>query len=145
VVILIIAAFTSGFLGKIESTLVILAVVIVNATLGTSQHLKAEEALKSLKELSSPTAKVLRNCQKIEIHSREIIVGDILYIEAGDYISADGRILEVYSLKVNESSLTGESESVLKMTDAIHTDRIWYTSFLMHPLFFLISFVLEIP
>jgi len=124
VVILIIAAFISGFLGKIESTLVILAVVIVNATLGTAQHLKAEEALKSLKALSSPTAKVLRNGRKIEIPSREIIVGDILYIEAGDYISADGRILEVYSLKVNESSLTGESESVLKMTDAIHTDHV---------------------
>lgn len=124
VAILIVAAIVSAFLGKYESTLVILAVVIVNAILGTAQHVKAEAALKSLKALSSPIAKVLRNGEKVEIPSREIMVGDILYIEAGDYISADGRILEVYSLQVNESSLTGEAESVLKTTDVIDGDNV---------------------
>lgn len=124
VVILVAAAIISAFLGKFESTLVILAVVILNAVLGTVQHLKAEQALQSLKALSSPTAKILRDGQKIEIPSREIIVGDILYIEAGDYISADGRILELYSLQVNESSLTGEAESVLKITDIIDESHV---------------------
>jgi Ca2+-transporting ATPase len=103
---------------------VILFVVIVNAVLGTVQHLKAEQALSSLKALSSPTAKVLRDGQKIEIPSREIIVGDILYVEAGDYISADGRILETYSLQANESSLTGEAESVQKISNVINENHI---------------------
>ncbi|RDU24634.1 cation-translocating P-type ATPase [Anaerosacchariphilus polymeriproducens] len=124
VIILIIAAVVSAFLGKIESTLVILVVVIVNAILGAAQHLKAEQALKSLRALSSPTAKVLRDNQKIEIPSREIVVGDILFIEAGDYISADGRILESYSLQANESSLTGEAEGVLKITDVIEAEHV---------------------
>ncbi|MDF2523010.1 MAG: cation-translocating P-type ATPase [Clostridiales bacterium] len=124
VLILLAAAIVSAFLGKLESTLVILFVVIVNAVLGTVQHLKAEQALSSLKALSSPTAKVLRDGQKIEIPSREIIVGDILYVEAGDYISADGRILETYSLQANESSLTGEAESVQKISNVINENHI---------------------
>lgn len=124
VLILIAAAVISAFLGKFESTLVIIFVVIVNAILGTVQHLKAEQALNSLKALSSPSAKVLRDGQKIEIPSREITVGDILYIDAGDYISADGRILETYSLQVNESSLTGEAESALKIVEVIDEDHI---------------------
>ncbi|MDF2892398.1 MAG: cation-translocating P-type ATPase [Clostridia bacterium] len=124
VLILLAAAIVSALLGKLESTLVILFVVIVNAVLGTVQHLKAEQALSSLKALSSPTAKVLRDGQKIEIPSREIIVGDILYVEAGDYISADGRILETYSLQANESSLTGEAESVLKISNVIDENHV---------------------
>lgn len=124
VFILLAAAALSAFLGKLESTLVILAVVTINAILGTIQHLKAEQSLKSLKELSSPTAKVLRDGNKIEIPSREIVVGDILYLDAGDYISADGRIIETYSLRVNESSLTGESVSVLKQAETIEGEDI---------------------
>ncbi|WHH60126.1 cation-translocating P-type ATPase [Petroclostridium sp. X23] len=124
VLILIGAAIISGFLGKIESTLVIMVVVIINAVLGTAQHIKAEQSLKSLKALSSPTAKVLRNGQKLEIPSRELLVGDILYLDAGDYISADGRIFEAYSLQVDESSLTGESESILKTVDVIEGEHI---------------------
>ncbi|MBC2580085.1 cation-translocating P-type ATPase [Clostridium sp. DJ247] len=124
VLILLGAAIISAFLGKLESTLVILVVVVINAILGTVQHIKAEQSLKSLKALSSPTAKVLRNGKKIEIPSRELIVGDILYLDAGDYVSADGRIIEIYSLQVNESSLTGESESVLKVIEPIDEDNI---------------------
>ena len=119
VLILLAAATISAFLGKLESTLVILVVVIINAILGTVQHIKAEQSLKSLKALSSPTAKVLRSEKKMEIPSRELLVGDICYLDAGDYVSADGRILESYNLQVNESSLTGESESVVKTTEVI--------------------------
>ncbi|WP_186429197.1 cation-translocating P-type ATPase [Clostridium sp. BSD9I1] len=124
VLILLGAAIISAFLGKLESTIVIMIVVIINAILGTVQHIKAEQSLKSLKALSSPTAKVLRNGQKTEISSRELVVGDIFYLDAGDYVSADGRILETYNLQVNESSLTGESESVVKITEAIDKDNI---------------------
>ncbi|MGH4123510.1 MAG: cation-translocating P-type ATPase [Clostridium sp.] len=124
VLILLAAALISAFLGKFESTLVIIVVVVINAILGTVQHVKAEQSLKSLKALSSPNAKVLRNGQKLEIPSRELLVGDILYLDAGDYVSADGRIIENYSLQINESSLTGESESVLKITDIINEDNV---------------------
>ncbi|EHI98990.1 ATPase, P-type (transporting), HAD superfamily, subfamily IC [Clostridium sp. DL-VIII] len=124
VIILLGAAIISMFLGKFESTIVIMVVVIINAILGTIQHLKAEQSLKGLKALSSPTAKVLRIGQKLEIPSRELLVGDILYLDAGDYVSADGRILESFTLQVNESSLTGESESVLKFADVINKDDV---------------------
>ncbi len=119
VIILIAAALISAFLGKLESALVIVVVVLINAALGTAQHLKAEQSLKSLKALSSPVARVLRSGIKQEIPSRELLVGDVLYLEAGDYVSADGRILENFSLMVNESSLTGESESVHKTADTL--------------------------
>lgn len=124
VLILLAAAIISAFLGKFESTLVILVVVVINAILGTVQHIKAEQSLKSLKALSSPTAKVLRNNVKLEIPSRELLVGDILYLDAGDYVSADGRLIENYSLQINESSLTGESESVLKTTNVINENNV---------------------
>jgi len=119
VIILIAAAIISAFFGKMSSAVVILAVVILNAVLGTIQHVRAEQSLRGLKALSSPTAKVLRNSQKTEIPSKEIVVGDILYLEAGDFISADGRLLQNHSLQINESSLTGESLSVLKTIDVI--------------------------
>ncbi len=119
VIILIAAAVISAFLGKFESTIVILVVIILNAILGTVQHLKAEQSLNSLKALSSPTAKVVRNGQKVEIPSRELVVGDILYLDAGDFVSADGRIIENHSLQINESSLTGESLSVEKDIEPI--------------------------
>lgn len=124
VIILLGAAIISAFLGKLESTIVIMVVVIINSILGTIQHIKAEQSLKGLKALSSPVAKVFRNGQKLEIPSRELLVGDILYLDAGDYVSADGRILESFSLQVNESSLTGESESVLKFIDVINKDDV---------------------
>ena len=122
VVILIIAALISMVSGNVESTVVILAVIILNAILGTVQHAKAEKSLDSLKSLSSPTAKVLRDGQKVEIPSSKVVPGDILYLEAGDLVVADGRILENYSLQVNESSLTGESTNVDKSDGTLHSD-----------------------
>ena len=122
VVILIIAALISMVSGNVESTVVILAVIILNAILGTVQHAKAEKSLDSLKSLSSPNAKVLRDGQKVEIPSARVVPGDILYLEAGDLVVADGRILENYSLQVNESSLTGESTNVDKSDGTLHRD-----------------------
>ena len=114
VIILIIAAIISMISGNLESTIVIVAVIILNAILGTVQYAKAQKSLDSLKALSAPKAKVLRDGRKEEIDSRQIVPGDILLLEAGDLISADGRILYNYSLQVNESSLTGESTNVDK-------------------------------
>lgn len=114
VIILIIAAVISMMSGNVESTIVIFAVIILNAILGTVQYVKAEKSLDSLKQLSAPKAKVLRDGIKKEIASREIVPGDILLLEAGDMIAADGRIIENHSLQVNESSLTGESANVDK-------------------------------
>lgn len=119
VIILIAAATISAFLGELESTIVIVVVVILNAILGTVQHVKAEQSLNSLKALSSPSAKVLRDGHKIEVPSREVTVGDILFLDAGDFVSADGRIIENHSLQINESSLTGESLSVEKDAEPI--------------------------
>jgi len=119
VIILLIAAIVSLFLRDYESAIVIFAVTLLNSILGTVQHFKAEKSLESLKSLSSPVARVIRNKMRVEIPSREVLVGDILLLEAGDFISADGRITENHSLQVNESSLTGESESVVKTVDII--------------------------
>lgn len=124
VIILIVAAMISLLSGEGESTIVIFAVIILNAILGTVQHFKAEKSLESLKAMSSPSAKVFRDGQKMEIPSAEIVPGDIVSLEAGDLIVADGRILENFSLKVNESSLTGESESVEKISDAIDAESV---------------------
>ena len=119
VVILIVAAVISMLSGNVESTIVIFAVIILNAILGTVQYVKAEKSLDSLKELSSPHAKVLRDGSKKEVLSKEIVPGDILLLEAGDMIVADGRIIENYSLQVNESSLTGESTNVDKKDEIL--------------------------
>ena len=119
VLILIAAAIISMFSGNIESTIVIFAVIIMNAILGTAQHVKAEKSLDSLKSLSSPSAKVIRDGQKLEIDSQKVVAGDIIVLEAGDLVVADGRIIHNYSLQVNESSLTGESTNVDKNDETI--------------------------
>ena len=114
VAILIVAAVISAFSGNMESTIVILVVIVLNAVLGTVQYKKAEKSLESLKSLSSPNAKVLRLGTKVEIPAKQVVPGDILLLEAGDLVAADGRIIKNYSLQVNESSLTGESTNVDK-------------------------------
>ena len=119
VIILMIAAVISMLSGNVESTVVIFAVIILNALLGTVQYVKAEKSIDSLKQLSAPKAKVLRNGIKKEVASKEIVPGDVLLLEAGDMIVADGRIIENYSLQVNESSLTGESTNVDKKDEEI--------------------------
>lgn len=114
VIILIGAAIVSAVLGDIESMIVILAVITMNAILGTVQTVNASKSLDSLKKLSAPNAKVLRDGQTVVMPSADVTIGDVVLLEAGDYICADGRIIENASLKVNESALTGESLSVEK-------------------------------
>ena len=115
VIILIVAAVISASTGNLESTAVIIVVLILNAILGTVQHVKAEKSLEALKSLSAPAAKVLRDGKKQEIAAKDVVPGDILLLEAGDLVTADGRILDNFSLQVNESSLTGESTNIDKL------------------------------
>lgn len=119
VIILLIAAIVQVFLGEWVESLIIFLVVILNSILGVTQTRKAESSLNSLKKLSSPNAKVLRDGNKITLPVREVVVGDVVFLEAGDYIPADGRLIEAQSLKVVEGMITGEAEAVMKHTDAI--------------------------
>lgn len=122
VVILVAAAVVSMFSGNVESTIVIFAVLIMNAVLGTIQYVKAEKSLAALKNLSAPHARVIRDGMKQEIPASEVVPGDILLLEAGDMVAADGRIISNHSLQVNESSLTGESTNVDKLEGVISED-----------------------
>ena len=124
VVILLAAAVISALTGNVESTIVIFAVLILNAILGTVQYLKAEKSLESLKAMSSPTAKVLRGGVRVEVPSAEVVPGDIVVLEAGDLVVADARIVESWSLKVDESSLTGESEPVEKSPAPLADEKV---------------------
>lgn len=119
VIILIIAALISAFTGDLESFIVIIAVITMNAILGTVQTVKAEKSLSNLKKLSSPTAKVMRDGQTTVLPAEEVTVGDIVLLEAGDQIPADGRLIDCASLQTNESALTGESTNVEKSMDSI--------------------------
>lgn len=123
VIILMAAAVISIFTGNVESTIVILVVILLNAVLGTVEHFKAERSLNSLKKLASPLAKVMRNGKRRGIEAANIVVGDILVLEAGDIVPVDGRIIDSYSLQVNESSLTGETESINKISHKIIGER----------------------
>lgn len=124
VIILIFAGIISMATGNTESTIVIFAVITMNAILGTVQHIKAESSLEALKNMASPKARVLRDGVKVEISSKEVVVGDIVYLEAGDVIPADARIIDSFSLMINESSLTGESESVAKSSEVLEEKNI---------------------
>lgn len=122
VIILLIAALVQIFLGEVVESGVIFAVLILNSILGVVQTRKAEGSLESLKQLSVPNAKVIREGSKITVPSRELVVGDIVILEAGDYVPADGRIIEAQTFKVVEGMLTGESEPVLKQEGTITED-----------------------
>ena len=122
VVILLIAALVQIFLGEVVESSIIFAVLILNSILGVVQTKKAEGSLESLKQLSVPNAKVIRDGLKITVPSRELVVGDIVILEAGDYVPADGRIIEAQTFKVVEGMLTGESEPVLKHENKIDED-----------------------
>ncbi len=122
VIILIIAAIISAILGDIESMAVIVCVITMNAILGTVQTVKATASLDSLKQMSAPTAKVLRDGQILQIPGREVTVGDVVLLEAGDAICADGRLLDCASLKTAESALTGESLPVEKNLEECPAD-----------------------
>ena len=116
IIMLIIAAVVSIIVEPNEwlDSLIIMVVVIFNAIIGLTQESKAEESLQALKQMSAPLAKVLRNDRKINIPSREVVVGDVIFLEAGDFVPADARLIEVHNLKIDESSLTGESNPVSK-------------------------------
>lgn len=130
IIVLIIAAIISGVVGyaengKITDSIIIMVVVIVNAIIGVVQENKAEKSLESLKKLSEYTAKVIRNNGNLEIvASSELVPGDIVVLETGDYIPADIRLIEAVNLKVQESALTGESTSVDKNIDTIKDENV---------------------
>lgn len=123
VIILIISAAVSAAMGDWESFIVIIAVITMNAILGTVQTLKAEKSLSNLKKLSSPSAKVLRNGDAVIIPSEDVAVGDVVLVEAGDQVPADGRLIECASVQVNESALTGESININKSMEEIGEER----------------------
>lgn len=122
VIILIAAAGISMVSDNIESAVVIFAVILMNAVLGTVQHEKAQKSLDSLKSLSSPSARVIRDGLPLEILSSQVVPGDLIALEAGDLAVADGRLLECHNLQVNESSLTGESLAVEKQAEPMDTE-----------------------
>ncbi len=140
VIILIVSAVISGILGDAESAIVIFVVITMNAVLGTIQTVKAEQSLDSLKQLSAPEAKVVRDGSVIQIPSREVTIGDEVILEAGDCIPADGKLIECASLKVDESALTGESISIEKNLDEVEeaaalgdqTNRVFSGSFVTY-------------
>ena len=124
IIILIVAGVISMITGNIESSIVIFCVIILNAIIGTVQYFKAEQSLKSLKSMYAPVAKVIRNGKREEILAKDLVVGDIIFVEAGDVVPADARIIESFSLQVNESALTGESEAVDKFIGKIEEENI---------------------
>ncbi|MGL5541126.1 MAG: cation-translocating P-type ATPase, partial [Erysipelotrichaceae bacterium] len=124
VLILIAAAIISFISGETSSTLVILVVITLNAILGTVQTLQAQKTLDSLKQLSAPKTKVIREGHRVEVDVRDICVGDLLVLEAGDIVAADGRIIESFGLQINESSLTGEPLGVDKTVDVIEEECV---------------------
>ena len=119
VIVLIVAAIISGFIGEIQDTIVIIAIIILNAALGVSQEYRAERAIAELKKLAVPNVRVRRDGKLQEVSARALVPGDIIQLEAGNVAPADARLIEVNGLKVEEAALTGESEAVEKITDAI--------------------------
>ena len=124
VIILLIAAIISFFSGNKDSTVVIVLVLVLNSILGAWQTVKAQKSLDSLKKMSSPKCKVIRDHEQLEVDSSELVPGDIVIIEAGDIVPADGRVIENFSLLVNENSLTGESNSIEKTDEVLHYDDL---------------------
>ena len=125
IIILLAAAAISGVLAIVEGesftdVIIILAVVIVNAVLGVYQESKAEKAIEALQEMSAATSRVLRGGKIVTVHSEDLVVGDVVLLEAGDAVPADGRLIENASLKMEEAALTGESVPVTKFIDLIN-------------------------
>ena len=127
IIILLAAAAISGVLAVVEGesftdVIIILAVVIINAVLGVYQESKAEKAIEALQEMSAATSKVLRDGKITTVHSEDLVVGDVVLLEAGDAVPADGRLIENASLKIEEAALTGESVPVTKFIDIINLE-----------------------
>ena len=109
IILLIVAAIISLALGEVIDAMAILAIVVLNAVLGVVQESKAEQALAALKKMAAPTAQVIRDGRQQSIPARELVPGDIVLLEAGNYVPADLRLIESVNLKIEEASLTGES------------------------------------
>ena len=122
VIVLLVAAGVQILLGEIVESVIIFVVILINSLISVIQTRKAESSLEALRNMSAPMAKVIRNGTKQTIAAKELVQGDIVFLEAGDYVPADGRLLESGSLKVNEGMLTGESEAVEKSIEAISGD-----------------------
>lgn len=119
VVILIIAAIISAFLGDYKDATAILAIVILNAALGFRQEYKAEQTMAALKRLAVPVVKVRRGGRVKEISARDLVPGDVIFLETGDLVPADGRLLESVNLRIEEAALTGESEPADKEVETV--------------------------
>lgn len=124
IIILIVAAVISGITAFYEGesfadVIIIMAVVIINAVLGVFQESKAEAAIEALQEIAAATSKVLRDGKQVTLKSDELVPGDIVILEAGDAVPADGRIIECASMKIEEAALTGESVPVNKIVDLL--------------------------
>ena len=117
ILVLIVAAIASAFLGDYKDAAAILAIVVLNAVLGFRQEYQAERAIAALKRLAVPNVKVRRGGHVLEISARTLVPGDIVLLEAGNLIPADGRLLQSVNLRVDEAALTGESEPVEKEVD----------------------------
>ncbi|MCT2535160.1 cation-translocating P-type ATPase [Aquibacillus koreensis] len=124
VIVLLVAAGVQLILGEMVESIIIFIVIILNSVISVVQTRKAESSLEALRDMSAPEAKVIRGDTKQTIPARELVAGDIVLLEAGDFVPADGRIFESGSLKVNEGMLTGESEAVEKFTEAIEEEAV---------------------
>lgn len=120
--ILIVAAVIAGITGEIVDTVAILAIVLLNGVIGFLQEGRAEQALASLRKLSSPIAKVIRGSKLVSIPARELVPGDRIELEAGDNVPADARLIKTFSFQTQEAALTGESTPIEKDADVVLTD-----------------------
>lgn len=125
IIILIMASIVSAIISSIQGendyidSIIIIAIVVLNAIMGVIQEAKAEKSIEALQEMTPPKAKVIREGITNEINAEELVPGDIIILEAGNYVPADSRIIESFNLKIEEASLTGETEPVLKDADKI--------------------------
>lgn len=124
IIILLAAAVISILVGEGVDAILIIIIVLLNATLSTVQESKAEKSLQSLRKMAAPMAKVIRDGVVQTISSREIVPGDVVLLETGNYVPADGRLIEAVNLSISEAALTGESQPVDKTTDAIDKDKL---------------------
>ena len=124
VIILILAALVSLFLGEIAEVIVIMTIVILNAIIGFTQEYRAEQAIAALKQMAVPTVRVRRDDHVVEVSAKELVPGDIVLLETGNAVPADGRLIECANLKAQEAALTGESEAIQKFIDPINDDNL---------------------
>src|SRR5690606_40460142 len=124
IVILAAAALISGLVGDLTDTIIILVILVLNAVLGFVQEYRAEKAMESLKKLTETQTRVLREGQTVSLPSKDLVPGDVILLEAGNMVPADARLIETFSFKIDESSLTGESVATDKSSGPIATENL---------------------